>query len=346
MFPSLLAAGLNLLTLAAPAQHPAPAAEPEAVVLPKEEAKGRPVRAHAAPAVPVEEPAVAAARGKPVHAHAAPAEAEPEAAAAAPRRPAAAARRVPAAPAEAQAIPASDRQLARLQAENARLRAQLAQAGHPGARDIASPDAALAELEAGNRRFIEGARVRTLLSEQDLALRETLARDQAPFAVIITCSDSRLADNLIFDQELGRLFTIREAGNSPDIQGLASVEYALQNLGAKLVVVMGHDHCGAVQAVLEARGKPLPGNLWSLQAAMTGLLESTPEDPNESAASYLDRLVLRNAQRQAAAVVDRSELVKGLVLKGKVKVVPAVYDLASGRVTFLPVIAPAAPAHP
>ncbi len=352
MLPLLLAAGLNLLALAAPPQRPAP--EPEVAVLPKDEAKAKAARKHAGPAVPVEEPAVAAAKGKPARAQAAPAEtgevpvaalakeaarlkpvrghaagpeAEPEPA---PRRPAAAARRVP--PAEAQPIPAQDRQLAKLQTENAKLRAQLAQAAGP--REVASPEAALAELEAGNHRFVDGTRVRTLLSEQDLPLREALAKGQAPFAVIITCSDSRLVDNLIFDQELGRLFTVREAGNSPDLQGLASVEYALEHLGAKLVVVMGHDHCGAVQAVQEAHGKPLPGNLWSLQAAMTGLLESTPEDPNESAASYLDRLVLRNAQRQAAAVLDRSEIVRERVAKGKVRVVSAVYDLASGKVAF------------
>ena len=166
-------------------------------------------------------------------------------------------------------------------------------------------------------------------------MRTALATGRAPFAVIVTCSDSRLADNLIFDQELGRLFTVREAGNSPDIQGLASVEYALEHLGSRLVVVLGHTSCGAVKAVYEAHGKPLPGNLWSLQAAMTGLLETNHEDPNETQVEYVHRLEISNAQRQAQGVLDRSEIVRHLVGSGKLKVVPALYDLASGQVTYL-----------
>jgi carbonic anhydrase len=112
------------------------------------------------------------------------------------------------------------------------------------------------------------------------------------------------------------------------------VEYALEHLGSRIVVIMGHTRCGAVQAVSDAHGRPLPGNLWSLQAAMSGLLESTPEDPNESPASHMNQLVLHNAQRQAQAVLDRSGIVRELVAKGKVKVVAAVYDLASGKVAF------------
>ena len=238
---------------------------------------------------------------------------------------------------------ALDARAAKLENENARLRQQLALAG--GSPPVAVTDSATAlqELAAGNLRFVSGARVRTLLSSQDGELRERLANSQAPFAVIITCSDSRLADNLIFDQELGRLFTIREAGNSPDTQSLASVEYALEHLGSKIVVVMGHLGCGAVKAVEEANGKPLPGNLWSLQAAMNGLLETTPQQPSEPDSAYMARLVERNAQRQAQAVLSRSELVRELVAKGKVKVVPAVYDLASGKVAWLDAVHPATP---
>jgi len=137
---------------------------------------------------------------------------------------------------------------ARLVADNARLQQEMAKAQGVSFAEMATPAAALAELRAGNGRFVAGKRVRTLLALQDPDLRATLAKGQAPFAIIVTCSDSRLADNLIFDQELGRLFTIREAGNSPDIQGLASAEYAAEHLGSKLVVVMGHSACGAVKA--------------------------------------------------------------------------------------------------
>ena len=314
-------------------------------------AKAKPEEAGAAKEA---EPKAKPARHKPVSPvvpEAAPA-AAPEASHAqapkhpAPRHPSRAPKRPLAVPALAQVIPAAEVQVARLQAENAVLRQRLSLSKQPPSQEIGSPEAALAELAAGNQRFVEGGRVRTLMSMQDVDLRATLAKGQAPFAVIITCSDSRLADNLIFDQELGRLFTIREAGNSPDTQSLASVEYALEHLGSRIVVVMGHSRCGAVQAVSDAHGKPLPGNLWSLQAAMSGLLESTPEDPNEDAGTHMNRLIQHNAQRQAQAVLARSEIVRDLVAKGKVLVVPAVYDLASGKVVFGAAPAATAPAEP
>jgi carbonic anhydrase len=197
-----------------------------------------------------------------------------------------------------------------------------------------TPAAALGELSAGNGRFVAGKRVRTLDTGHDAAMRAALVGGQAPFAVVITCSDSRVPDALLFDQEAGRLFTIREAGNAPDLQGIASAEYAVDHLGSKLVVVMGHTSCGAVKAVREASGKPLPGNLWALQAGMAGLLESTPQDPNEDAKTYGARLEEVNARRQAQAMLDRSVLLREQAAAEKIWVVPALYNLASGKVQF------------
>lgn len=224
---------------------------------------------------------------------------------------------------------------ARLAAENARLQAALAKAEGSRSFDIRTPADALEELKQGNLRFVEGRRTRTVFPAQDPGLRESLAKGQSPFAVIVTCSDSRLMDNFIFDQELGRLFTIREAGNCPDLQGIASVEYAVEHLGSKVVVVLGHTFCGAVKAVAEAHGKPLPGNLWSLQAAMVGLLESVPEDPNVEPAEHMRELERVNTLRQAQSLLARSEILRELVEKGKVRVLPALYDLSSGKVTVL-----------
>ena len=201
--------------------------------------------------------------------------------------------------------------------------------------DLPTPDAVVAELKDGNKRFVDGVRTRSLRSMEDPRIREILSRGQHPIAVIITCSDSRLADNLIFDQELGRLFTIREAGNSPDTQGIASVEYAVEHLGCQVVVVMGHTSCGAVKAVAEAKGQPLPGNLWVFQASMAGLLESTPNTSGEAAAAYQKRLAQVNAVRQAKAMLARSELLREKLADGGLKVLPAMYELASGHVTFL-----------
>ncbi len=225
-----------------------------------------------------------------------------------------------------------------------------AAAAHSPAATLDSPDnpsAALAELGAGNARFVAGKRVRTLDTNHDAAMRAALVGGQAPFAIVITCSDSRVPDALLFDQEAGRLFTIREAGNAPDLQGLASAEYAAEHLGSKVLVVMGHSSCGAVKAVREAAGKPLPGNLWALQAGMAGLLESTPQDPNEDAKAYGARLEEVNARRQAQTLLDRSALLRELAAAEKVWIVPALYHLASGKVQFFkPVsVVAAAPAH-
>ena len=191
-----------------------------------------------------------------------------------------------------------------------------------------------------------GKRTRTLETAKDPALREQLAKGQAPFAVVVTCADSRVPDALLFDQEMGRLFVIREAGNAPDLQGIASVDYAIEHLGSKVVVVMGHSSCGAVKAVMESNGKPLPGNLWAFQAGLAGLLETNQHDPNEQPEVHLAHLVEANAKRQAQALVDRSEAVKKMVASEKIWVVPAVYDLASGKVQFFKALTVVeAPAH-
>lgn len=245
-----------------------------------------------------------------------------------------------------------ENRLKRIELENARLRQEVAEKVEappvPVGAEAAGAEGALAELRAGNARFVAGARTRTQMTASDPALRQTLAKGQSPFAVIVTCSDSRLADNFIFDQEMGRLFTIREAGNCPDLQGLASIEYAVEHLGSKVVVVLGHGSCGAVKAVMESGPRQLPGNLWSLQAAMAGLVQSLRHDPNESPAEHLGHLVEANALRQAQVVLERSEIVRHLVQAGKLRVVPAIYDLGSGKVTFLKTPeaeAPKAPAH-
>jgi carbonic anhydrase len=209
-----------------------------------------------------------------------------------------------------------------------------------------SPSAALSELTSGNARFVAGKRTRTLDTGHDAEMRAALVGGQAPFAVVITCSDSRVPDALLFDQEAGRLFTIREAGNAPDLQGIASAEYAVEHLGSKLIVIMGHTSCGAVKAVREANGKPLPGNLWALQAGMSGLLESTPQDPNEDAKAYGGRLEEVNARRQAQAMLDRSVLLRDLAITEKVWVVPALYNLASGKVQFFKPVSVRAAAMP
>jgi carbonic anhydrase len=177
--------------------------------------------------------------------------------------------------------------------------------------------------------------VRTSNPADDAALRRELSAGQSPFAVILGCSDSRVPESFVFDQEPGRLFVVREAGNTADQQSLASTEYGVLVLGAKVVLVLGHTSCGAVKAVKEARGKPLPGTFWVFQASMAGLLETTPPLEKEPDSAYLTRLSAENARRQAQAIVDRSPALREKVAAGALLVVPALYDLASGEVTFL-----------
>jgi carbonic anhydrase len=214
---------------------------------------------------------------------------------------------------------------------------------------VTTPEAALAELEAGNARFIDGKRFRTAEPAKDKAVRTALASGQSPFAAIVACSDSRTMDNILFDQELGRVFSIRSAGNSPDTVGIASIEYAVEHLGVKVVMVMGHTKCGAVGAVADAKSEPLPDNLYIFQQLMYGLLD-TAKKPNEPEAAYKDRLSQANAIRQAQVVYDRSKVVREHVDSGKLWLVPAIYDLATGKASFFKLIeakphAPAAAHH-
>jgi len=218
--------------------------------------------------------------------------------------------------------------------ENALYQQELANRQRISVEPINTPEAALAELKSGNARFVKGGRVRTLMTVQDIELRATLAKKQEPFAVVVTCSDSRAMDNLIFDQELGRVFSIRAAGNSPDTLGIASIEYAVEHLGSKIVVIMGHTKCGAVGAVADAKGEPLNDHLYIFQHLMAGLLESTPKAKDETDAEYKDRLEQVNAKRQAQAVYNRSNIIRELVDRKKIWLVPASYDLNTGEVTF------------
>jgi len=200
--------------------------------------------------------------------------------------------------------------------------------------DVITPEAALAELEAGNDRFADGRRSRTLMATQEPILRETLSKGQSPFAVIVTCSDSRVMDNLIFDQEMGRIFTVRLAGNAPGDMGMASIEYAVDYLGCKIVVIMGHTMCGAIGAVADALGEPLPGHMYAFQEHTAGLLEAVIKAPNETDADYKGRLAQENAKRQAQIIYDKSEIIREFVDTRDIWLLPAMYDLGTGKVTF------------
>ncbi len=183
-------------------------------------------------------------------------------------------------------------------------------------------------LMQGNKRFVAGEHLVHPVRE----LREELANGQHPDVIVLTCSDSRLSPEWIFDQTLGELFVVRTAGNVVDPIALGSIEYAVEHLHAKLIVVMGHDKCGAVSAALS--GETMPTD--NLDTIMRKIRPGIP--PARTGASKdetLDAAVRANVRRSATDVVVASPIVREHVVQGSVSVVQAVYHLASGQVEEL-----------
>ena len=187
-----------------------------------------------------------------------------------------------------------------------------------------SADEVLKDLQAGNQRFVAG---RTLNPRQSPADFSKLAAGQAPEAVIIGCADSRVPPEILFDQGVGDLFVIRVAGNivngaGPIIKG--SIAYAVVVLGASLVMVLGHSECGAVKAALETKEQGLPNSIRDL----VGLVDTGKE-------RELDRAIAANVRSGVTKLNTLEPTIKSYVEKKRVKVVGAVYDLASGKVNVV-----------
>ncbi len=197
-----------------------------------------------------------------------------------------------------------------------------------------APGDALARLREGNARYAEG---HARHSRQDALRRSETGQGQRPFAVIVGCADSRVPPEILFDQGLGDLFVIRAAGQVLEYPGMGSIEYALSHLGARLVVVLGHEKCGAVGAARQAlkAGKgavdELPGGLKPLVAAILPAVSSVRDLKGES----LTPAVEANAHRVADQIRGSWPVIAPLVHGKDVAVVPAVYDLDSGKVRFL-----------
>lgn len=190
-----------------------------------------------------------------------------------------------------------------------------------------SVEAALARLTDGNKRFVAGALTHPA---QSIERRAETAQGQHPFAVILTCADSRLSPEIIFDQGLGDLFVVRNAGNLVDDLVLGSIEYAVEHLHAPLIVVLGHTKCGAVSAAVA--GGEAPGHIKSIVASLSpavGLAKKKPGDP-------VDNAVRIAAKLSAAALAQNEPILGELVKAGKIKVLAARYDIANGQVEFLP----------
>jgi carbonic anhydrase len=196
---------------------------------------------------------------------------------------------------------------------------------------VVAADQALSKLMEGNKRYSRG---KELHPDETLARRRELEQGQHPFAVILSCADSRVPPELIFDQGLGDLFVIRVAGNIAADDDLGSFEYAVEHLHTRLIVVLGHENCGAVSAAVE--GANASGHLQSLLSAIQPSVEETRDLPGNK----VHNCVLANARRMARQIRESEPVLKELIQKENVKVVAADYALDSGVVTLLE------PAHP
>lgn len=195
--------------------------------------------------------------------------------------------------------------------------------------DISDAGLALAELKQGNLRFVEA---RMMHPDQNEATRLSVAKSQAPFAIVLSCSDSRLPPEVIFDQGLGDLFVVRVAGNVVDPAGMGSIEYAVGHLGTPLIVVLGHQNCGAVSATLESlqTNHPPHGDVAALVSAITPAVAVAETKPGDD---LLTKTIKANAEQSRDQILQSHEL-KPALDAGKLKVITGYYSLDDGTVAL------------
>jgi carbonic anhydrase len=233
---------------------------------------------------------------------------------------------------------------------------QFSRAAEPADRNrpMIPPAEAISRLKEGNRRFIAGNPQHPhesiderkyiaansyenagtislgMTAEQAAKRRVELAKSQHPFAIILSCSDSRVPPELVFDEGLGDLFIVRVAGNVLNDEGLGSIEYAVDILGAGLIVVLGHQSCGAVDAAMKtvaAKGKA-PGHIQSLVRAIKQVVDSTPKGD-------LDTMIKANVKHVVDGLRSSTPILRAKVDAGDVQVIGGYYTLDTGAVTFL-----------
>ena len=208
-------------------------------------------------------------------------------------------------------------------------RSQFALAADPGHSEqpTVAPAEAISKLKEGNGRYAGG---NLQHPGQTTERRAELANSQYPFATIVSCSDSRVPPEIVFDQGLGDLFVVRVAGNVIDDHALGSIEYAVDHLGVRLIVVLGHQSCGAVKAAKEtiAAKTKAPGHIQSLVTAIQPAVEAT-------AKGDLEATIKANVKDVAQALRSSTPVLKPKVDSGDVRVVGAYYNLDTGAITFL-----------
>ena len=184
----------------------------------------------------------------------------------------------------------------------------------------------LARLQAGNARHVSGKYKR---EHQSVNRRVELAVGQHPSVIVLSCSDSRVPPEIVFDQGLGDLFVIRVAGNVVEPAGLASIEYAAEHFHSPVIVVLGHERCGAVDAAV--KGGEAPGHIGELVKAIQPAVNAAASKPGDK----VDNSVIENVRMMAEKLRTSRPILAELAEKGKIKVVGGRYDLDTGVVTWL-----------
>lgn len=188
------------------------------------------------------------------------------------------------------------------------------------------PDLVWKDLMAGNGRYVAG---RSLRPNQTLVRRRELAKGQKPPVVVLSCSDSRVPPEMVFDQGLGDVFTVRVAGNIVDDDVLGSIEYAIEHLGSSLIVVMGHQSCGAVKAVVDKA--EADGHIVPLVKHIMPVVEAARNKPGADLKNLLDTSISDNV-RQSVKQLKEDETLSKFLNSKQIKIVGARYQLDSGKV--------------
>jgi carbonic anhydrase len=199
----------------------------------------------------------------------------------------------------------------------------------PKPENVLSPDASLKRLLEGNKRYVEGISRRHDFKHE----REALAGGQNPFAGILSCADSRIAPEYAFDSGRGDLFVCRVAGNFASDETVASLEYAVAVLATPLILVLGHDSCGAVDAAIKSLkdDKPLPGHMPSLVTAIAPAVKAV----SGQAGDTLGNAIRQNVADNVAKLRTATPILSAAVEQGKLKVVGGIYRLKTGRVEMV-----------
>jgi carbonic anhydrase len=199
----------------------------------------------------------------------------------------------------------------------------------PKPQNVLSPDASLERLLKGNARYVEGVSLRHDFKHE----REALAGGQNPFAAILSCADSRIAPEYAFDSGRGDLFVCRVAGNFASEESVASLEYAVAVLGVPLILVLGHDACGAVDATIKSLrdNTTLPGHMPSLVAGIAPSVKAVLPQGGDTLGKAIRQNVLDNLAKLSSA----TPILSAAVEQHKLKVVGGIYRLTDGRVDMV-----------